>query len=148
MPRKNYDPLFKAWRNMLDRVKGYTPEHRAAYTDRGITVCDRWLVWENFKADMGPYPGKGYSLERINNNLGYSPENCVWTTTARQARNKRSNVFVTIQGVTLCVKDMADYLGIRYRVVANRIYGAGMDPVTALTTPPSRPYYPRNAKKS
>jgi hypothetical protein len=73
------------------------PNNRAYanYGGRGITVCDRWLGPEglaHFIEDMGERPGKRYTLDRVNNEEGYSPENCQWRTWDAQAKNKRPRI--------------------------------------------------------
>lgn len=58
------------------------------YGGRGITLCKRWMLFDNFLKDMGKRP-KGLTLERINNNLGYYPENCIWASQLAQRHNRR-----------------------------------------------------------
>lgn len=79
---------YTVWANMMQRCGN--PNHPAFknYGGRGITVCERWLKFENFFHDMGE-PPPGLTLERRNNDLGYFPENCAYATRSEQAQNRR-----------------------------------------------------------
>lgn len=81
------------------------------YGARGIMVCERWLKFENFYADMGDRPPK-YSLDRIDNNGPYSPENCRWTCEVTQKNNRRNNINLTYKGVTKTITEWARLKGV------------------------------------
>ena len=117
-------PVYMIHANMIQRCMNPNHPSYKDYGARGITVCDRWLGkqgFANFLADMGERPegvglgGKSlYTLERKDNNLGYSPDNCIWATRKVQASNKRAtsrrvgNLCVSIASEQKLVK-MLDY---------------------------------------
>lgn len=71
----------------------------AHYKKMGVKICDGWLKFENFLADMGERPGMAYSIDRHPNNLGnYEPGNCRWATAKEQCRNRRGNHMVMLNG--------------------------------------------------
>ena len=128
-------PEYGAWKNMRGRCNN--PEHATYpyYGARGIAVCDRWNdSFENFLADMGRRPGPGYSLERIDNDGPYSPENCRWATRREQYRNRRPNRFLTFNGKTQCLTDWAAEIGCSAETLRGRLK-SGMSVEEALTRP-------------
>jgi hypothetical protein len=83
-------PEYQAWERMKYRCSSEHDPDWADYGGRGITVCDRWLKFENFYADMGPRPGLGYSIDRLDNDGNYEKDNCEWHTAKEQADNRRA----------------------------------------------------------
>lgn len=112
-------PEWAVWKSMRERCTVPTHKSWLSYGGRGITVCPEWNTFAQFYADMGPRP-KGTTLDRIDNSKGYSPDNCRWATWKTQANNRRSNVYVTIDGVTCTLKQWADHFGVDYAVVKER----------------------------
>lgn len=112
------------------------------YGGRGITVCERWNDYFNFIQDMGPRPN-GYTIERINNQLGYCPENCVWASRTQQNQNHRGNHMVTFNGVTCCVKEMAELLGLSPKAIDHRLNKLGWSVEKTFSVP----VRPRHVKR-
>ena len=82
-------PEYVSWRSMKSRCGSSSPKKKRYYKDRGIIVCKRWVnSFENFLLDLGPRPS-GTTLDRIDSNKGYYPENCRWATSNEQDKNKR-----------------------------------------------------------
>jgi len=125
-------PEYQAWNSCRNRCNNPSYQGYADYGGRGIAVCDRWDDLENFLADMGPRP-KGCSLDRIDNELGYSPENCKWSTQSEQGRNRRSNRYIESWGITLLLCEWAEISGLASRTISSRI-DRGWTPEEAITT--------------
>jgi hypothetical protein len=88
--KTNSDPTFMSWKSMLARCSNPKATSYEIYGGRGISVCERWRRFENFKQDMGERRSRDYSLDRIDVNGNYEPANCRWATLKQQARNTRA----------------------------------------------------------
>ena len=117
---QNRKPVYYVWQAMKKRCMNEEYKDYDAYGGRGIAVCDRWMDFKNFYEDMGSKP-EGMSLDRIDNNGNYCPENCRWATTSQQARNKRSSRYLTHNGRTLCLADWSAETGIGQSVLTHRL---------------------------
>jgi len=116
---------YKAWTGLIKRCTNHKDKKYNIYGGRGISVCDRWLYsFENFYADMKAKPDKQYSLDRIDVNGNYEPNNCRWATLQEQAKNKRNNVFYEHDGVRQTIGDWARELH-TYPSNINRFFKRG-----------------------
>lgn len=121
MRKRKPRPEYLAWRSMIRRC--HVPRDKAYkwYGERGIFVCDRWRdSFANFLEDMGNRPD-GMTLDRIDNDGGYYPSNCRWTTRRRQARNRRNNVLVEVNGTSVCVSEAAELTGVTEKSIRMRL---------------------------
>jgi len=118
MPFKNQHPLYTCWRSMRRRCRNPNSPNWRNYGGRSIKVCDRWNSFSAFIEDMGPRPD-GFTLDRINNDGDYTPENCRWADRKTQQRNRRSNVVVEINGEKYRMIDLVD-LGIVARTTIEK----------------------------
>lgn len=102
-------PEYRSWSSMINRCTSDTSSNYKNYKGRSITVCERWLIFSNFLEDMGKRPDQ-MSIDRIDNEKGYSPENCRWSTRSEQGKNKRSyKTTITIGNETKTIKEWGKY---------------------------------------
>lgn len=111
------------WRSILGRCYNKNNQAYDRYGGRGISVDDAWLGengFVNFYNDMGARPSKDYSIDRRNNDKGYSKENCRWATRMEQSRNRRNNIYVIYKGERKLLKEVVAEVGISYKLVHKR----------------------------
>ena len=136
--RADWKVEYEAWGNMRSRCNNPKHERYKDYGGRGITICDRWNKFENFADDLGPRPSADHSLDRIDPNGNYTPENCKWSTPPEQGRNRRRTVFVDYKGKREKMADLIAQSGLKDSVVWHRVrYGWPLE--IALTTPVDGP---------
>lgn len=115
-------PLYRRWKGMIQRCES-DGIGKDLYKDRGISVCPLWR--KDFKKFFDWAVANGFeeslTIERIDNDKGYSPENCRWVTPFEQNRNQRTNITITHDGESLILKDWCAKLGINYGTVRDRV---------------------------
>jgi hypothetical protein len=126
---------YSVYLGMLSRCYNKNNTEYKNYGGRGIKVCDRWREsFLNFFGDMGECPNR-YTIDRINNDGDYEPENCRWIDTLRQANNKRTNRYLTYKGEAHTVADWARILGVGYWLLSDRLNKLGWSVEEALSAP-------------
>lgn len=113
--------IYSIWAGILARCNNPKDTGYAYYGGKGVTVCDRWKVFENFLEDVGFPPTDDSSIDRINVNGNYEPHNVRWATLLQQARNKRNTVYWGYKGVIKPSTEWAELLGISYDRLYNHI---------------------------
>lgn len=129
-----YTGEYFTWGQMWARCTNQNHASYHNYGGRGISVCDRWASFENFIEDMGMRPEGTCEIDRKNNDLGYFPENCHWTTRKVNSRNTRRNVVLVHEGKSQTTAAWAEEIGLEYHVIANRVRSRWSDE-EAITSP-------------
>lgn len=138
-------PEYKIWKNMRNRCYNQHNHKYSRYGGRGICVCKRWDDFWAFYHDMGKRP-HGMTLDRIDVNGNYEPNNCRWADIKTQNNNRTTTIKVRIGDTIKSVKEWADIYGISDLTVRDRFY-RGWDIVKAITTPAGRYYGKGKAKR-
>lgn len=129
----SHSPEYNSFNAMKQRC--YYAKHKdyASYGGRGIRVCERWLhSFENFLADMGRKPSPNHSVDRIDQNGDYTPENTRWANNFTQARNRRNTIRVTMpNGDNVTLKEAAALCGADYGAVRYAVHQRGEVPLAA-----------------
>lgn len=131
--REKCHPLRQLWGGMKARCYDESHVSYHLYGAKGVTVCERWMVFENFVEDMGPRPA-GTSLDRVDSSGPYCKENCRWATALEQGRNKSNNRIVTIYGMSQPVTFWADISLVPVKTVYARL-DRGWNPKLAVFAP-------------
>lgn len=131
--------VFRVWQGMIARCTNPNNKSYERYGARGITVCKRWMQFENFYSDMGD-PADGLTLDRIDNDQGYSPENCRWATPRQQANNTRKNRHIETCYGKMTIAEVARRAGVAPGTITHRIKaGVSGEALFAKGTRPGRP---------
>lgn len=117
-----YDkPWYGSYRSMIDRCENPNAHNYSLYGGRGIKVCEEWHdigKFEKWASATGHK--KGLSIDRIDVNGDYTPENCKWSTSKQQANNRRNTIYITIDGVTKTISEWADFSGLSRNTISSR----------------------------
>lgn len=130
-------PEYQIWAAMIQRCGNPSNSAYHNYGGRGVVVCSEWREsFARFLADMGERPGTEYSIDRIDNDGNYEPENCRWATNVEQSSNRRNNRRVTVNGETKTVSEWSREHDICVETIESRIVKLGWDPARAVTQKP------------
>jgi hypothetical protein len=135
--KKNHkDNRYRVWCGMIQRCKNKNAPKYPKYGGVGVTICERWSLFENFIEDMGPRP-KGTTLDRKDSKGNYCKDNCRWATHVEQNRNRSWNHCLTMYGKTLPVVAWSEISGISASTIISRLH-AGWSDRLAVFTPPRK----------
>lgn len=134
--------LKNVWHLMKHRCNSSNDKDYKSYGARGIRICPEWYDFDEFFnwAVSSGYE-YGLSIDRINNDGSYSPNNCRWTSVKEQANNRRSSIIISYDGLTKTVGEWSDCTGIPYATLHRRMFVYGWETERALTTPVGKRKY-------
>ena len=124
---------YNSWKAMMARCYSESHKHYSYYGAKGISVCEEWHDFDAFYSDMGNR-SKGMSLDRVNNDKGYSKDNCRWATAKEQANNRSNNTVLEMDGVSKTLSQWADYIGCSPETLGQRL-SMGWSVKDTLTKP-------------
>jgi hypothetical protein len=119
---KSYTPEYHIWSSMVQRCTNPKNPKYSDYGGRGINIYEPWLKFSNFLADIGYRPNPSAEIDRIDNNLGYQPDNVRWSSRSEQNNNRRGNRTLDYKGETHTIAEWSKKLNIKYDTLYIRIY--------------------------
>lgn len=114
-------PLYNVWKNIIDRCFNVKCQSYLIYGGRGITVCERWMSFDNFHDDNIQLYDYGLEIDRVDNDNGYYPENIRWTTRKENCNNRSTTKKIIYDGLELSITQHAERLGVNPKMVIERL---------------------------
>lgn len=130
---------YSIWAGIKQRCLNKNSKHFKDYGGRGITLCEEWMEFTGFFRDMGHRPTPKHSIDRINNDGGYCPENCRWATRKEQCRNTRKTIMIEFNGESVPLVVAAELIGINEHTLYQRLFRHGWAIEDALSIPTQKP---------
>lgn len=141
-------PEYRLWIDMRRRCENQSREHYERYGGRGVRVCERWQIFENFYNDMGPRPSAQHTIDRKNVDGNYEPGNCRWALPTIQANNRSNNRLVNYRGETMTLRNALRAAGdVVRKDTARRRLEIGWPVERAVETPPDHKQQRRALKR-
>lgn len=119
---QSHSPEHSTWAGMHKRCSNPKTNGFKNYGGKGIKVCERWQDFQKFLADMGPKPSREHTLDRVDRDGDYTPENCRWASHQVQQNNRSTNVVIEHQGQSMTVAEWARQTGLEYSTLWRRLF--------------------------
>jgi hypothetical protein len=119
--RKDRKQAYITWAHIKERCENPSCRDYKNYGGRGIAVCDSWQIFENFYNSMGDPPTSKHTIERVNNNKNYEPDNCIWATRKEQNNNTRLNRILELNGQRKTLAQWSESTGINHKTLSTRL---------------------------
>lgn len=117
--------LYSTWRDMKQRCLNPKCKAYQWYGAKGITICERWMTFENFLEDMGGTYEEGLELDRIDGSLGYNPTNCQWLSSKENAGKLTKQIMIEVDGKKYTINQLAESLNVEPYKIRSRWYSSG-----------------------